>query len=73
MHWRGGGLAGMMMYDVLCMMYDYDDDEDDDDDNRNDHDDGIGINVFVCVSKGVCVHVIALSEYPQSFPKNHDW
>jgi hypothetical protein len=55
------------------MMYDYDDDEDDDDDNRNDHDDGIGINVFVCVSKGVCVHVIALSEYPQSFPKNHDW
>ena len=34
--------------------------------------DGICINVFVCLCKGVCVHVIALSEYPQSFPKNHD-
>ena len=54
------------------MMYD-DDDDDDADDNRNDHDEGICINVFVCVCNGVCVHVLALCEYPQSFPKNHDW
>ena len=56
------------------MMYDDDDDDDDeDDDNRNCHDYGICVNVFVCVCKGVCARVNALGEYPQSFPKNHDW
>ncbi len=64
-------VLSLLTYDVWHMMYD--DDDDDDDDNRNDHDDGIFINVFVCVCKGVCVHVNALSEYPQSCPKNHDW